>query len=77
MDHCMFALRQMHKDLIFRSYIADGMYALVNHTGQAFSDRFIDLVLPKNEDASEDEDNIEKARKIKDKLMKKLGGTDL
>lgn len=74
-DHCMSALQQMQKDLAFKSYVADGLYAMINHTGQAYSTRFIELVLPNNEDEeSSDEDNMAKAKEIQDRLKAKLGG---
>ena len=65
----------MQKDLAFKSYIADGFYTMINHTGQAYSTRFIELVLPNNEDEeSSDEDNMAKAKEIQDRLKAKLGG---
>ena len=71
----MSALQQMQRDLTFKSYVADGLYAMINHTGQAYTTRFIELLLPNNEDEeSSDEDNMAKAKEIQDRLKAKLGG---
>ena len=75
MDYCMSAFRKSRKEEAIYNYLADGLFALVNQTVH-YEMRLCDLLHPVSEEEKKKQkkDDKEEAKRIQDKLKKKLRG---
>lgn len=75
MDFCMSAFHKSKKEETIYNYIADGLFALVNKTAH-YEYRLCDLLHPVSEEEKkqQEKENKEEAKRIQDKLKKKLRG---
>lgn len=76
MDYCMSAFRIMDEEKAWKNYIADGLFALVNHT-MSYKQRFSDLLEEAKAEAHAEENqksNEEEADRITNRLIDKLRG---
>lgn len=74
-EHLMSALRIEREERDFRRYIATGLYAMVNGKME-YSCTYDEIMNHKTEKekAKDAQDNKKEAKRIKTKLMEKLGG---
>lgn len=73
---CVSALRKFRVDEAWRSYMADGLYVLVNRYGPIYSGRFSEVISPKSEADLQKiaEENKERSKKIVSDIRNKLKG---
>ncbi len=75
MDFCISAFHKSQKEEATFNYIADGLFALVNKTVH-YECRLWDILHPSSEEEKkqQEKENKEEAKRIQDKLKKKLRG---
>ena len=76
MDYCMSAFRIHDEEKAWKNYIADGLFALVNHV-MSYKKRFSDLLEEAKAEAHAEENqknNEEEADRITNRLLDKLRG---
>ena len=76
MDYCMSAFRIKDEEKAWRNYVADGLFALVNHT-MSYKQRFSDLLAEAKEEAHAEDNkqkNEKEAERITNRLIDKLRG---
>lgn len=78
MDYCMSAFHKSREEEAIYSYIADGLYALVNHDIH-YACRLTELLHPisKEEEQKQAEDEKKQSAEVVSNLRKKLGGDNV
>ena len=78
MDYCMSALRKSRREEAIYNYIADGLFALVNHDTH-YGCRLTDLLHPVSEEEQKKqaEDEKKQSAEVVSNLRKKLGGDNV
>lgn len=68
-EYCISAFHKYREQEAFKNYIADGLYAIVNHSG-SYSMRFSEFVHPKSEE--EEKKEIEESKKQSKKIISNI-----